>query len=79
MAIASFVVAIFIGNMLGMKEVTTIAMAFLLFYAADKIIEVPTDGFTALGIKLIAAGGLLYGVWTWVQANPSIVQRYTNM
>jgi hypothetical protein len=54
-------------------------MAFLLFYAADKIIEVPTDGFTALGIKLIAAGGLLYGVWTWVQANPSIVQRYTNM
>lgn len=71
-----FVAIISLGTIFAIKEVTTIAGAFLLFYIADKIIEIDTKSMIALGIKLLVAGAVVAGIWQWLRLNETLVTQY---
>lgn len=74
-----FVAVISFGKIFEIKEVTTIAGAFLVFYVADKIIEIDTNGMIALGIKLFTAGSIVAGVWQWLRLNEGLVTQYLSL
>lgn len=63
----------------GIKELTTMVGAFIIFFIADKIVEIRTDGAIALGIKLGIIGLMFYGAWHFVNANQAIVSAFFNV
>lgn len=76
LALVAFSVAISVGMLFGLRELTTIASAFLLFYLASKVIEIPAESHIFFGLKLLTCGGLLFGAWTWLQNNQQLVVKY---
>jgi hypothetical protein len=52
-----------IGMLFAIDELTTMASTFGLFYLAAKIIEVSVHGRIAMGVKLLAAGGMVTSLW----------------
>jgi hypothetical protein len=75
-AVVSFSLAISIGLIFGLRELAAIATAFLLFYLAAKLIEIPTQNYIAFGLKLMAGGGVLFGAWTWLQNHQELALKY---
>jgi len=63
----------------GIRELTTMVGAFIIFFIADKIVEIKTDGAIALGIKLGVIGLMFYGAWHFVNANQAIVSAFFNV
>lgn len=63
----------------GIKEVTTMASAFLIFYLAAKIVEIDTESTAVLGIKLLIAGLMLAGVWMLLRSNEQLVAQYLSL
>jgi hypothetical protein len=66
-AVVSLVGSLGIGLVFGVRELVTLASAFLLFYVGAKVIEIPVNGRIALGLKLVATGGVISGAWYAVQ------------
>ena len=63
MTVVSLAGTLTIGLLFAIDELTTMASAFAMFYLAAKIIEIPIHGRIALGVKLLAAGGMVTSLW----------------
>lgn len=65
-----------LGMVFGIKEVTTIASTFLLFYLAAKIVEIETESLVAIGIKLLIVGLITAGAWQWLRTHQEFAMQY---
>lgn len=68
-----------IGMLYGIREITTMGGAFLLFYLAAKPMEIKTKEHFAFGVKLMMTGGVLASAWHWLSMNPEMTKQYFNL
>lgn len=66
-----------LGMLFGVREITTLASTFMIFYFATKVIEVPTNNSISFGIKLLCAGGVVFLAWDWLNSHPELVKQYS--
>lgn len=78
-ALVSLVGGLSVGLLSGIRELSTMASTFLLFYLAGKIIEVPVHGRIGFGLKLIATGGLMSSVWYVSLQAKDVLEKYLAM
>lgn len=78
-AIIILVGFISIGMLYNVKEITTMATTFLLFYLAAKPMEIPTESFIAFGVKLLFVGGGFFSVWVWLNSHQEIARQFLSV
>lgn len=68
-AVVLYMAAIFVGQDLNIGALTTMGVIFLIFYASEKIIEIPAESAIGFGVKLVILGGFLMWAWNEMQTN----------
>jgi hypothetical protein len=76
LAIATFLTFGSLAAIYNIRELTTMVGAFIMFYFADKIIEIKTEEMFTFGLKLLAAGLMFYGVWHYVHVHQDTLSKF---
>ena len=74
--IAIYIGSLAIGMIFGINALAGMAGTFFVFYAAAKLIEVPTDGAIGFGMKMLLIGGLFSAVWFIATQNDALIKTY---
>lgn len=65
-----------VGMIYGLREITTMSIAFLILFLISKPMEIPTENYVTFGIKLIFIAGVCAGAWQWLHTHQELARQY---
>jgi hypothetical protein len=74
--VAFYMVGVAAGMTFGINPLAGMAGTFLVFYAADKLIEIETQSVMTFGLKLMLVGAVFSGAWFFANQHEALVKTY---